>query len=92
MGARRCVCGIAIPWHWSLCAACLERHGADRARWPEWVAYLVADIQRELDDDRRHDHLTLYDGEIEADDRYPSERGDGAIDAAWREIASWRTQ
>ena len=58
---RYCVCGMPIPMDWTLCPECLEVYGDDVEEWPEWLRWLTADIQRELDWDRNHDELPLPD-------------------------------
>ncbi len=45
---KRCVCGKRIPFRWSLCARCSNIHGMDRDKWPQWLAFQVNDIQREI--------------------------------------------
>jgi len=81
---RYCPCGARIAWNRSLCRDCVDEYGSDKERWPAWLRFCVADIQREINYERRHDDLA-----IEPDDRYPSEMGDGAIEASWAAIGSW---
>lgn len=57
--ARHCVCGKIITINSSLCNDCLKVHGTDRNQWPEWVRFLVAEEQKELDRERRHRELQL---------------------------------
>jgi hypothetical protein len=45
----------------------------------------VNDVQRELNRDRRHDELTVFDDDP-VDDRYPSELPNN-VGAAWEYIA-----
>jgi hypothetical protein len=85
MASRRCPCGKRIPLHQSVCAACADKYGTDRAAWPEWLRFCVRDTQRELDCDRRHDELTVFDDDP-VDDRYPSELPNN-VRAAWSYIA-----
>lgn len=89
---RQCVCGVRIRSRDNLCPACLAEYGADSARWPDWVAYLVREEQREANRARRHREYALCD-EVAAgaiDDRYPSEMGPAAIAAAWAMIREMR--
>ena len=72
------MCGARTRWRDSLCHACLAQHGDDRARWPEWLTFLVNDTQREINDARNHREIAL-------DERYPSEMPD-AVGAAWKYI------
>jgi len=63
-------------------------YGKNPKSWPRWVRFSVKDTQKEINRDRRHDHWTLFDDD--ADDTYPSERGNGAIEAAWDYIEETR--
>ena len=58
---RRCVCGNRVPNNWYLCKECLAVYGKDQSDWPAWLAYGVADIQREWDYKRTHDELEYND-------------------------------
>ena len=58
---RRCVCGEYIPNSWSICKECLEIYGADRDAWPSWLSFAVADGQREINRNRRHDEVAYND-------------------------------
>lgn len=84
--ARRkcCCCDSPIGMKGNLCSDCLAEYGKDKAKWPEWLRFLVNDVQREIDDSRRHRELALLD----ADDRYPSERSD-PVSAAWSYIRDY---
>ena len=84
MQKRRCVCGAEIPWKHSLCADCLRQYGRDRKDWPEWLLYLVREIQREVDYDRGHDDWEPREESANIS-RYPSEQPD-PVGAAWRYI------
>ena len=61
---KRCVCGKAIPYKWSLCARCSNIHGMDRDKWPEWLTFQVNDIQREINAMRNNPDAPYYDGWI----------------------------
>ena len=63
MCKRYCVCGRAIPFKRQLCGECLEIYGDDLKEWPEWLRWQVSDIQREIDYERRHDELTIFNDE-----------------------------
>ena len=47
------VCEASKPANWSLCVSCLDEHGEDRDKWPEWVVFLVSDNERLRYQDRR---------------------------------------
>jgi len=57
---KACVCGVAIPASWSLCPECLQRYGADRERWPPWLRFMVADIEREWQAERKHAEVLSF--------------------------------
>lgn len=86
MQSRLCVCGNEIPWNRSLCPECLARYGGNRAKWPEWLHWLVRDMQREIDANRYHDELVLADGDNVQlpDGKYPSDMDNAAIETSWR--------
>ena len=50
-----CACGKLIIGKNELCAECLSIYGAIRAKWPEWLKFLVNDNKRELRRERRID-------------------------------------
>jgi len=52
---RRCVCGKPIKGKTHLCADCLEIYGTDRTDWPEWLKFLVNDLDREYAAEKRFD-------------------------------------
>ena len=58
---RRCVCGNRVPNNWYLCKECLAVYGKEQGDWPAWLAYAVADIQREWDYNRTHDEVAYND-------------------------------
>ena len=62
--AKLCACGTEIKNNRSLCLECGEIYGYDPKDWPEWLRWLVSDIQREHMDDLVHKHLS-YEDEIE---------------------------
>jgi len=35
-----------ITWQFALCAECEGTHGKDRTTWPEWLLWLVQDVQK----------------------------------------------
>ena len=58
---RLCVCGRYIGWKQSLCKTCLSKYGRKSIAWPDWLDRWVSSMQKEIDHDRRHDDLELYD-------------------------------
>ena len=50
---RCCPCGQPIRGKAHLCVTCLEIYGAIRADWPEWLKYMVNDMEREYSYERR---------------------------------------
>jgi len=44
---KRCICGKVITSQFYLCSKCQEEYGVDRTKWPEWLAFMVSDIERE---------------------------------------------
>ena len=63
---KHCVCGKVITSQFHLCAKCQEEYGLDRSKWPEWLVFMVADIDREVrQDDVIRDHeITFTDLDI----------------------------
>ena len=59
--AKVCICGRGIPVTWPLCSGCLEIYGIIRAEWPEWLLFLVNDLNRENLVERRHRELAYND-------------------------------
>ena len=53
---RRCPCGKQIRIDRRLCNECAGIYGINKQEWPEWLRWMVSDIQRELDFDRNHDY------------------------------------
>jgi hypothetical protein len=80
--ARRvcCCCDSPIGTKGHLCTDCLAEYGKDRTKWPEWLRFLVHDVQREAAYESRHRELYLPDDEL-----FPSERPD-PVRASWRYI------
>ena len=58
---KRCVCGKAIPYKWSLCARCSNIYGMDRDKWPKWLTFQVNDIQREINTMRNNPDVPYRD-------------------------------
>lgn len=56
---RLCPCGKKIPSKWRLCRECAEIYGVDSKEWPEWLRWMVADIQREIDYERNRNYIGL---------------------------------
>jgi hypothetical protein len=64
---RYCPCGKQIRVDRRLCKECADIYGIDKQEWPEWLSWMVSDIQRELDFDRNHEYSNL--DEIEPNGR-----------------------
>lgn len=45
---KRCVCGKVITSRFDLCDRCQADYGSNRSMWPEWLIFMVADIKREI--------------------------------------------
>ena len=56
---RRCACGKPIIGKVHLCSACLEIYGENRAEWPEWLKFMVNDLEREYTADKRTDKYEI---------------------------------
>lgn len=58
---RCCPCGHPIRGKAHLCQTCHEIYGEIRAEWPEWLKFMVNDIEREYSYEcrveRREDQL-----------------------------------
>ena len=61
---RYCVCGKEIRPNRCLCKECGGIYGYVRSEWPEWLRWMVSDMQRSVDQERLHEELSLED-EIE---------------------------
>ena len=66
--ARYCPCGNPVGTRYSLCKECASIYGYVPDAWPEWLRWLVSDINRVSIQERRHIHLSL-DDEIESNGR-----------------------
>ena len=60
-GKRQCVCGELIKADWTLCPTCLKYYGNDRSTWPEWLRDWSQSVNNEINQDRRHLDLELFD-------------------------------
>jgi len=49
---KRCVCGKVITSRFDLCDRCQSEYGLDRSMWPAWLIFMVADIKREMRQDK----------------------------------------
>lgn len=56
---RLCPCGKQIRANWRLCSECVEIYGIDSQEWPEWLRWMVSDIQREIDYERNRNYVGL---------------------------------
>lgn len=82
--SRLCpVCQAPIPWWWSICADCAADYG-DPATWPEWLAFLVSDYQREIDYARNHDEVHFDHETGWVADCYNCAPGSGERDTVYR--------
>lgn len=60
---RQCVCGKPIKINKRLCPECIAIYGTDPDEWPEWLRWLVGDIQRDIQYDYSHnDHVSIDTG------------------------------
>lgn len=59
MKTKRCVCGKAITSNFDLCEKCMVEYGKNRAEWPDWLTFMVADMKRE-----RRQQAVIADREI----------------------------
>ncbi len=57
---KRCICGKHVLPHHNLCKECFDIYGA-RKEWPEWLKWLVSDVQREWSYENRHHDLEFFD-------------------------------
>ena len=58
MKTKRCVCGKVITSNFDLCEKCMVEYGKNRAEWPDWLTFMVADMKRERRQDfavQRHE-------------------------------------
>lgn len=58
---RFCVCGKAIYRNKTLCEDCVKKYSLDRSTWEPWLLEWVQSYQKEIDHDRRHRHLPVYE-------------------------------
>jgi len=65
---RYCPCGNPVGTRYSLCRECANIYGYVPAAWPEWLRWMVNDINRVSIQERRHVHLSI-DDEIEPNGR-----------------------
>ena len=47
MNIKRCICGKVITSQFYLCSKCQDEYGTDRTKWPEWLVFMVSDVERE---------------------------------------------
>src|SRR3990172_3937017 len=67
---RECPCGRLITGKRELCRECVDVYGDERDEWPEWLRFLVNDLQRELKSELRGymvDHPPYFDIDEEED-------------------------
>jgi hypothetical protein len=58
---KSCPCGTIIPNNWYLCKECLKVYSKNKSDWPAWLAFAVADTQRQWDYNRTHDEIAYND-------------------------------
>lgn len=49
MISKKCICGKPVPPNFCFCASCQKKYGMDRTKWDEWLAFMVADLKREYE-------------------------------------------
>ena len=54
---RYCVCGQKIKDQHKLCTACENIYGKSRLSWPEWLRFMVNDMEREYRQEKRVDAI-----------------------------------
>jgi hypothetical protein len=64
---KKCACGKSIKGKNDLCHECLEVFGTDKAEWPEWLRFMVADLKREYEYELRHGRDLEFDEERDSD-------------------------
>ena len=54
-GTHLCLagCGRAITWRFAICAGCEKEYGRSPNDWPEWLAFLWRDEQRQRRQNKR---------------------------------------
>ena len=58
---RICVCGKPVESGMRLCKECHAKYGNDSSKWPNWVKFLINDIQRETRYEGRHRDAVICD-------------------------------
>lgn len=59
--ARYCICGKALPIKWRLCPDCFKVYGHKAKQWPEWLRDWSQSVNNEINQERRHLDLELFD-------------------------------
>ena len=59
---------VHIPANRSLCKTCYEYYGGDISTYPEWLAFMVKDIAREVRTDKARAGEPMYNDDINYDD------------------------
>jgi len=60
---RNCVCGKTITLNSRLCSECAEIYGLEPNEWPEWLRWMLSDIQRDVQYEHTHnDHVSIETG------------------------------
>jgi len=71
---RFCPCGKKIRIDRRLCGECADIYGLDPDEWSEWLRWYISDIQRELDDERNNQYLSIDDIEPNKQGGYRAKR------------------
>jgi hypothetical protein len=71
---RYCICGKPISNNRRLCKECGDNYGYNPDNWPEWLRWLVNDMQRSIDQERNHTELSLDEIESDGDGIYRAKR------------------
>lgn len=71
---RYCPCGKQISTNRRLCGDCINIYGTNPQEWPEWLHWMVSDIQRELDFERNRGYIGLDDIEPNGNGGYRAKR------------------
>lgn len=60
---KHCACGKLISNERYLCKECGDIYGYKVEEWPEWLRWVISDIQRVWDAERTHDEFSIYEDE-----------------------------
>ncbi len=59
-GSHLCLagCGKPITWRFAICAECEKKYGRSPNQWPQWLAFLWRDEQRQR---RQHNRVQRFE-------------------------------